>query len=62
MTVPNLHGQLISIKELAEFLQVPVTTIHRWRSIGEAPRAIRVGKHLRFEASDVLEWLQRRKS
>lgn len=55
-------GQLLSSQELADFLKVPVRTIHRWRSNGDAPKAIRVGRHLRFETRDVLEWMERRKS
>ncbi len=54
--------RLLSMEELAALLQVPVTTIYRWRSIGQAPKGIRTGRHVRFAMADVLEWMERRKS
>ena len=53
-------GQLLSSQELADFLKVPINTIHRWRSNGNAPKAVRVGRHLRFAVSDVLQWMEDR--
>lgn len=45
---------LRTIQELADQLGVPVTTVYRWRSAGKpCPRAIRVGKHLRFRQSAI---------
>jgi excisionase family DNA binding protein len=54
---PGQNDRLITTRELAEYLQVPVQTIHAWRHRGEGPRASRVGRHLRFRASDVEKWL-----
>lgn len=48
---------LLSIEELAEILQVPKKTIYAWRTKGLGPRALRVGKFLRFRRSDVNAWL-----
>ncbi|GAA2125116.1 helix-turn-helix domain-containing protein [Nocardioides bigeumensis] len=50
---------LIGVEELAEYLGVPVQTIYDWRLSGRAPRAYKLGKHLRFSLSDVEEWLER---
>jgi excisionase family DNA binding protein len=54
--------KLMSVEELAVFLQVPLSTIYFWRYRGEGPRATRVGRCLRFNPSDVREWLERRRS
>lgn len=51
---------LIGVEELAEYLGVPVQTIYDWRLSGRAPRAFKLGKHLRFAISDVQEWLEER--
>ena len=48
---------LIGVEELAEYLGVPVQTIYDWRLTGKAPRAFKLGKHLRFALSDVRAWL-----
>jgi excisionase family DNA binding protein len=48
---------LLSIEDLARYLGVPVTTIYDWRVDGKAPRAIKVGRHLKFAVSDVQAWL-----
>lgn len=48
---------LLSIEALAEYLDVPVTTIRDWRTDGKGPCAIRVGGRVRFAVSDVLHWL-----
>ena len=44
------------IRELSEYLGVPVSTIYDWRSRGVGPRAYRFGKHLKFALTDVTEW------
>ncbi len=48
---------LLSIEELAEYLDIPVSTIRDWRTDGKGPRAIRLGGRLRFAVSDVQTWL-----
>ena len=55
-TVSGLEP-LMSIEALAEYLDVPVTTIRDWRTDGKGPCAIRVGGRVRFAVSDVLTWL-----
>jgi excisionase family DNA binding protein len=49
---------LLGIGELAEYLGVPVQTIYDWRMSAHAPRAYKIGKHLRFALSDVQAWLE----
>lgn len=52
----RLH--LLSTKQLAAFLGVPVKTIYQWRYRGVGPPAYRVGRHLRFRWKDVGAWLE----
>lgn len=52
---------LLSIEELADYLDVPVTTIRDWRTDGKGPCAIKVGGRVRFATSDVLAWLLRQR-
>lgn len=48
---------LLTIEALAEYLDVPVTTIRDWRLAGKGPCAIHVGRQLRYFVSDVHDWL-----
>jgi DNA-binding transcriptional MerR regulator len=50
-------ARLWSTQEVAEFLGVPVTTLHRWRYEGTGPDAFRVGRHLRYDPDVVRRWL-----
>lgn len=45
--------------ELSEFLRIPRATLYRWRQDGSGPKAVRVGKHLRYRRSAVEAWLNR---
>lgn len=53
---------LLSVRELSELLQVSVSTLYEWRVIGQGPRGIKVGGHLRFDPHDVDEWLRKCKA
>ncbi|WP_414690469.1 helix-turn-helix transcriptional regulator [Nocardioides sp.] len=57
-----VHGaleQAWSLKEPAKRLQVSCQTIYDLRSQGRGPRNFRVGRELRFRASEVGAWLAR---
>ncbi len=49
--------RLIGPKELGELCGVPVQTIYSWMKRRRGPKAIRIGRHLRFRPEDVAEWL-----
>jgi excisionase family DNA binding protein len=51
---------LFSSHQLAEYLDVPITTLYHWRQQREGPPAFKVGKHLRYRASDVEKWIRLR--
>lgn len=54
-TSPN--RRLLTQKELAEYLQVPVRTIEDWRTREYGPKFLRVGRRVRYRESDVDAWL-----
>jgi excisionase family DNA binding protein len=49
---------LLDVAQLAEYLGVPVSTIHYWRSQSQGPPALKVGRRLRFRVIDVVRWLE----
>lgn len=48
---------LMSIEELSTYLDVPIRTLYDWRLAGKGPRAVHVGRQLRYFVSDVGGWL-----
>lgn len=57
---PSTADRLLSVEELADYLEVPVKTIYAWRHHSTGPRGFRVGKHLRFRWRDVQAWVAQR--
>ncbi len=49
---------LWGVTELSDYVGVPKQTIYSWHTRGRGPRAIRVGKYLRYRRSDVDAWLE----
>ena len=49
---------LLGPGELADWLGVPLGTVYRWRTNGDGPPGLRVGKHLRYRVKDVERWLE----
>lgn len=61
MSVPSLEpDRLVSAKDLASYLGVPVTTVYSWRYRQEGPPALRIGRHLRYRWRDIQTWLDSR--
>jgi excisionase family DNA binding protein len=50
--------KLMTIAELAEYLDIPINTIYGWRRDGIGPRGSRVGRHVRYQPADVAAWLK----
>jgi excisionase family DNA binding protein len=50
--------ELLSPQDLADYLDVPLNTVYRWRHRGGGPAAFRVGKHIRYRRNDVEEWIE----
>jgi excisionase family DNA binding protein len=53
----NTHT-LLTVRELADELRVPVATVYRWNSEGTGPPVYRVGRHARFKRAEVERWLK----
>lgn len=50
--------RLMTIDEVADFLQISRNTIYRWNSMGTSIPHFKIGKHLRFRRSDVEKFLE----
>lgn len=55
-----LSDRLLTTTEVAELLGLPPKTIMTWRSKGQGPPGVRLGRHCRWRRSDVDAWLERR--
>jgi predicted DNA-binding transcriptional regulator AlpA len=42
--------------EVADRYKLPLKTIAEWASKGTGPRYARIGKHVRYRLSDVIDW------
>ncbi len=49
----------LSPEDLARMFTVPVATVYAWNHRGTGPRRIRVGRHIRYRASDVSQWVEK---
>lgn len=52
------EDKLLTIHEVAEMLRSTDATLRYWRHIGTGPRSFRVGRHVRYRLSDVLDWVE----
>lgn len=49
--------RLMTVDEVADYLSVPVNTLYQWRHKGTGPTAFRVGRFLRYDLTEVRDWL-----
>jgi excisionase family DNA binding protein len=49
---------LFTLGEVADLLRVPAATVRYWRHQGTGPRSFRIGRHVRYQRSDVETWLR----
>jgi excisionase family DNA binding protein len=49
--------RLWGVKDLAEYLGIPVQTIYQWRTKDYGPPGRRMGKHVRFVPEEVRAWV-----
>jgi excisionase family DNA binding protein len=52
--------RLLTVGELAGYLDVPVATLYAWRHRRQGPPAFKAGRHLRYRLSDVERWITER--
>lgn len=55
--VPEAHTPLLTVAEVAAYLQLPVATLYAWRHRGEGPLGFRVGRYVRYRRADVDRWI-----
>jgi excisionase family DNA binding protein len=51
-----MDDPLLTPKELADYLRVPVKSTYAWRQRGVGPAGFRVGVHVRYRLSAVKAW------
>lgn len=49
---------LLTVQELSDYLGIPVTTLYDWRVDGIGPKAVKLGRALRYPQSAVRLWIQ----
>ena len=52
----NADERWLSRRELADRYGLPITTLAQWASKGTGPRYARMGRHVRYRLSDVIDW------
>lgn len=52
-----MGDRLLTPQEVADQLGVPLRTLYNWRTSHVGPRAVRVGKHLRYRPAEVERWV-----
>lgn len=53
----NDSDRLLTVQQLADYLDVPVTTLYAWRHRLEGPPGFRVGRHVRYRWIDIQRWI-----
>lgn len=56
MTLTDMPEILLTTKDLAQRWQMKEQTLRHWRMRGEGPRALTVGRLVRFRLEDVESW------
>jgi len=49
--------KLLTTKELAKYLGIAPYTLHQYRTKGNGPRYIKLGRLVRYDIDDVQEWI-----
>ncbi|MCH9732227.1 MAG: helix-turn-helix domain-containing protein [Actinomycetia bacterium] len=55
------RSELLTIQQVAKRLTVSIGCIRAWRVRGEGPPAIRVGTALRWDSSELDDWVDSRR-
>lgn len=53
--------ELLSTRELADRLGIPVSTVRYWRMRREGPPGFKLGKRVVYRASDVSRWIEQQR-
>lgn len=50
--------EFVDEKKLAAGLDVSVATVRRWRSVGQGPPFVKLGKSIRYKITEVAAWAE----
>ena len=59
---PHADDELLTMKEVADIIRVPVATLRYWRHLGTGPASFRIGRSVRYWRTGVLDWLEKQSS
>ena len=59
-TTMETQERLLTVEELADYLGVPIATLYQWRHRREGPPGFRVGRYIRYQRTDVEQWIRDR--
>ena len=54
-------NKLMTIDEVAEYLQLPKSTIYQWRTRRDGPPGYKLGRHVRYRRSEVDAWVEQQR-
>jgi|GraSoiStandDraft_16_1057320.scaffolds.fasta_scaffold2037510_2 excisionase family DNA binding protein len=52
---------LWTVREVADYFRVPVSTVRRWNYDRSGPAFMKIGKHVRYVPAEVRAWAKRRR-
>ncbi|MEU0035888.1 MULTISPECIES: helix-turn-helix domain-containing protein [unclassified Streptomyces] len=58
----GLPDRYLTPDDIAEMFEVPLETVYKWRRKRTGPPGFRIGKHLRYDPTDVHAYVTERKS
>ena len=50
------EAEYMTAQEVADHYRLPLQTIYGWRYKGIGPKAVKLGRHLRYRRNDVDRW------
>ena len=56
-----MSDRFFTPEKLSEELEIPTSTLAKWRLYGGGPRYVKMGKNIRYERSDVDQWVESQK-
>ena len=48
---------LLTIRQAADLLGIPVKTLYNWRAASRGPRSFRIGRSIRYTRTDLAAWV-----
>ncbi|MEU0038795.1 helix-turn-helix domain-containing protein [Streptomyces sp. NPDC048448] len=58
----GLPDRYLTPDDIAEMFEVPKETVYQWRKKRTGPPGFRIGKHLRYDPTDVRAYVAQRKN